>query len=153
MKSFQALHSPALPLTSFHDLLVLLISSSIVFRHVLFSLPRLLYPWGFQSNAVFSVAPASLCNVCLIHFHFLLFIWFSIYFWWVIHHSSLFVIILSVHFIFIIHLKHLFTNIFILLFIWLVVFQVSQAYNNKYSYIVSYILQMSGKGRNRDGKR
>ena len=44
MKSFQALRSPAIPLTSFHGLLVLLISSSIVLRHVLFSLPLLLYP-------------------------------------------------------------------------------------------------------------
>ena len=57
MKSFQALRSPAIPLTSFHDLLVLLISSSIVLRHVLFGLPLLLYPRGFQSNAVFSVPP------------------------------------------------------------------------------------------------
>jgi len=91
MKSFQALWSPAIPLTSFHDLLVLLISSSIVLRHVLFSLPLLLYPWRFQSNAVFSIAPVSLRNVCPIQFHFLLFIWFPIDFWWVILHSSLFV--------------------------------------------------------------
>ena len=129
MKSFQALRSPAIPLTSFHDLLVLLISSSVVLCHVLFGLPLLLYPWGFQSNAVFSIAPVSLCNVCPIQFHFLLFIWFSIDFWLVILHSSLFVI-LSVHFILIICLKHLFTNICSLLLIWLVVFQVSQAYNN-----------------------
>jgi hypothetical protein len=54
---------------------------------------------------------------------------FSIDFWWVTLHSSSFVI-LSVHFIFIIRLKHLFTNICSLLAIWLVVFQVSQAYNN-----------------------
>ena len=109
MKSFQALRSPAIPLTSFHDLLVLLISSSVVLRHVLFGLPLLLYPWGFQSNSVFSIAPVSLRNVCPIQFHFLLFIWFSIDFWWVILRSSSFVI-LSVHFIFIIGLKHLFTN-------------------------------------------
>ena len=32
MKSFQALRSSAIPLTSFHDFLVLLISSSIVLR-------------------------------------------------------------------------------------------------------------------------
>ena len=86
MKSFQALQSPAIPLTSFHDLLVLLISS-IFLRHVLFGLPLLLYPWGFQFNAVFSIAPVSLRNVCPIHFHFLLFIWFSIDFWWVILHN------------------------------------------------------------------
>ena len=129
MKSFQALQSPAIPLTSFHDLLVLLISSFIALRHVPFSLPLLLYPWGFQANAVFSIAPVSLRNVCSIQFHFLLFIWFSVDFWWAILHSSLFVISL-VHFIFIIHLKHLFTNICSLLVIWLAVFQVSQAYNN-----------------------
>ena len=43
LKSFQALRSPAICLTSFHDL-VLLISSFIVLHHVLFSLPHLLYP-------------------------------------------------------------------------------------------------------------
>jgi len=84
MKSFQALRSPAILLTSFHNLLVLRISSSFVLRHVLFGLPLLLYPWGFQSNAVFSIAPVSLRNVCPIQFHFLLFIWLSIDFWWVI---------------------------------------------------------------------
>ena len=84
VKNFQALRSPAIHLTSFHDLLVLLISSCIVLRHILFGLPLLLYPWRFQSNAVFSIAPASLRNVCPIQFHFLLFIWFSIDFWWVI---------------------------------------------------------------------
>jgi len=52
------------PPISFHDLLVLLISSSIVLRHVLFGLPLLQYPWGFQSNAVFSIALVSLRNVC-----------------------------------------------------------------------------------------
>jgi len=129
MKSFQALRSPTIPLTSFHYLPVFLISSSIVLHHVLISLPLLLYPWGFQSNAVFSIAPPPLCNVCPIQFHFLLFIWISIGFCLVILHSSSFVI-LSVHFIFIIRLKHLFINVCNLLVIWLVVFQVSQAYNN-----------------------
>jgi len=47
----------------------------------------------------------------------------------VILYSSSFVI-LSVHFIITIRLKHLFTNICSLLVIWLVVFQVSLAYNN-----------------------
>ena len=138
MKSFQALRSPAIPLTSFHDLLVLLISSSIVLRHVLFGLPLLLYPWGLQSNGVFSIAPASLRNVCPIQSYFLLFIWFSIDLWWVVLHSSSFVI-LSVHFIFIIRLNHLFTNICSLLVIWLVVFQVSQAYNNNTDFTLAPI--------------
>ena len=131
MKSFQVLRSPAIPLTSFLDLPVLLISSStsIVLRHVLFDLPLLLYPLGFQSNAVLSIAPVSLRNVCPIQFHFHLFIWISICFCLVILLSSSFVI-LSVHFIFIIRLKHLFINVCNLLVIWLVVFQVSQAYNN-----------------------
>ena len=57
MKSFQALRSPAIPLTSFHVFPVPLISSSIVLCHVLLGLPLRLYPWGFQSNAVFSTAP------------------------------------------------------------------------------------------------
>ena len=91
IKSFQALQSPAIPLTSFHDLPVPLTSSSTVLRHVLFGLPLLLYPWGFQSNAVFSIAPSSLRNVCPIQFHFLLFIRFSISFCWVILHNSSFV--------------------------------------------------------------
>ena len=108
---------------------MLLISSSIILRQVLFGLPLLLYPRGFQSNAVFSISPVSLRNVCLIQFHFLIFIWFSIDFWCVILHTSRFVI-LSVHFIFIIRLKHLFTNLCSVLVIWLVVLQVSQAYNN-----------------------
>ena len=68
-------------------------------------------------------------NVCPIQFSFLLFIWFSIGFWWVIFHSSSFVI-LSVHFVFIIHLMHLFTNICNVLGICLAVFPVSQVYNN-----------------------
>ena len=129
MKSFQALWSPAIPLTSFHDLPIFLISSSIVLRHALFGLPLLLYPWGFQSNAVFSIAPASLINVCPIQFHFILFIWISIGFCLVILHSSSFVI-LSVHFMFIIRLKHLFINVCNLPVIWLAVFQVSHPYNN-----------------------
>jgi len=128
-KSFQALRSPAIPLTSFHDLPLFLISFSIVLHRVLFSLPLLLYPRGFQSNAVFSIAPPSLRNVCPIIFYFLLFIWISIDFCLVILRSYSFVILL-VYFTFIIHLKHLFINVCNLLLIWLAVFQVSQAYNN-----------------------
>jgi hypothetical protein len=90
----------------------------LVLRHVLFGLHLLLYPWGFQSSAVFSIAPASLLNpfnvkinpichllalleahhilhvsrirvnVCLILFHFLLFIRISIGFCLVILHGS-----------------------------------------------------------------
>jgi hypothetical protein len=105
LKSFQALRSPAIPLTSFCDLPVPLISSSVVLRRVLFGLPLLLYPSGFQSNAVFSIASTYLRIVCPVQFHFLLFIWFSIGFCWVILQSSSFVI-LSVHFIFIIRPKH-----------------------------------------------
>jgi hypothetical protein len=78
MKSFQALWSPAIPLTLFHDLPVFLISFSIILRHVLYGLPLLLYPWEFPSHVVFSIAIASLHNVCLVQFHFLLFIWISI---------------------------------------------------------------------------
>jgi hypothetical protein len=92
VKSFQALRFPAIPLTSFHDLPVFLISSSVVLRHVLFGLPLLLYPCGFQSNAVFSVFPVSLRNVCPIQFYFLLFIIISIGFCLVIIHSFSFVI-------------------------------------------------------------
>jgi hypothetical protein len=83
------LRSPAITLTLFHDLPIFLISSSIVLCHILFGVPVHLYPWGFQSNAVFSIAPASLRIVCLIQFHFLLFIWISIGFCLVILHSSI----------------------------------------------------------------
>ena len=116
MESFQPLRSPAIPLTSFHYVLFLLIPSSTALRQVLFGIPLLLHPWGFQSNAVFSVAPVSIRNVCPIQFHFLLYIWFSIDFWWVILHSSSFVTS-SVHYIFIIRLKHLFKDICRLLFV------------------------------------
>jgi hypothetical protein len=44
MKSFQVLRSLAVPLTSFHYLPVLLISASVVLRHVLYSLPLLQCP-------------------------------------------------------------------------------------------------------------
>ena len=132
-KSFQALRSPAIPLTSFHDLLVLLISSSIVLRHVLFGLSLLLFPE--DSNLMqFSLLLLFLYVMCPIQFHFLLFIWFSIEFWWVILRTPSF-IILSVHFIFIIRLKHLFTNICSLV-IWLVVLQVSQTYNTDFTFVL-----------------
>ena len=124
MNSFQALPSPAIPLTSFYNLPVLLISSSIVLRHVLFGLPLLLYPWGFQSNVVFSIAPASLHNVSNpIPSHFLLFMRIFIGFCLVILCNSLFVILL-VHFIFITRLKHLFINICNIFVVCLVVFLV-----------------------------
>jgi len=64
MKSFQALRSLAIPLASYHNFSLLLFSSSIVLHRVIFGLPLLLYPWGFQSNAVFSVAPA-FCVMCV----------------------------------------------------------------------------------------
>ena len=64
MKSFQALRSPSVPLTSFHHLPVPLISSSTVLRHVLCCLPLLLYPCGFQSNA-FSILLLLLCLMCV----------------------------------------------------------------------------------------
>jgi hypothetical protein len=44
MKSFQALRSPAIPLTLFHDLPIFLTSSSVVLCHILFGLPVSLYP-------------------------------------------------------------------------------------------------------------
>jgi hypothetical protein len=50
MNIFQLIRFPAIPLTSFHNLLVPRISFCIVLRHVLFGLPLLLYPWGFQSK-------------------------------------------------------------------------------------------------------
>jgi len=101
MNNTRSFRFPAITLKSFHDRLVLLISPSTPIRHVPFSLPLLLYPWGFQSNADFSIASVSLRNVCPVQFHFLLFIRISIYFQWAILLSSAFVTFL-VNFIFII---------------------------------------------------
>jgi hypothetical protein len=135
MTSSQALRSAAIPL----DLIPWPFCVSyfiLVLRHVLFGLPLLLYLWGFQSNAVFSIASASLRNMCPIQFH-LLYNWISIGFCLVILHSSSFVF-LSVSFIFIIRLKYLFINVCTLLVIWLVVFQVLQAYNNTdFTYVLN----------------
>jgi len=77
----------------------------------------------------FLYCSSCLHNMCPIQFHFLLLIWLSIEFWWVVFHTFSFVI-LSGHFIFIMLLKNLFTNKCSLLVIWFVVFQVSQAYKN-----------------------
>ena len=69
--------SSYIPLTSFHDLPVLLISSSIVLRHVLFGLPLLPYPWGFQCPSIYGATapsgpwPPSKCAST--RHHFLLF--------------------------------------------------------------------------------
>jgi hypothetical protein len=57
MTIFQTLRSPDIPLTSFHVLPVFLISSSIVFRHVLFALPILLYPFYTPLHHVPTVKP------------------------------------------------------------------------------------------------
>ena len=103
---------------------------SMIFLFLLFH-PLLSFT-TFSSAYLFFCIPedSSLMLFSLLRlFHFLLFIWFSVGFCWMILHSYSFVI-LSIHFIFIVCLKHLFTNICNLLVIWLVVFHVSQAYNN-----------------------
>ena len=112
-------------------MIVLLLLFHPLLSFATFSSAYLFFYIPENSNLMlFSLLLLLLCdNMCPIQFHFLIFIWFSIGFCWVIFHSSSFVI-LSVHLIFIIHLKHLFTNICNLLVIWLVIFQVSQVYNN-----------------------
>ena len=55
MESFQALRSPAIPFTSFHDLLVLLISSSVALRHGLVGLLQCGYLTIVNSGCVFFV--------------------------------------------------------------------------------------------------
>ena len=52
-KNFQTLRSPGIPVTSFHDVPVLLISSSIVILHALFGLLLFLYIMFVQSNSIF----------------------------------------------------------------------------------------------------
>ena len=150
MKNFRSLRSPSIPLTSFHDISVFLISSSIVLCHVLFGLSLLLYPWGFQSNVVFSIAPASLRNVCPIQLHFPLFIWISIGFCLVILHSSSFVI-LSVHFILIIRLKYLFINDVLywysILITYEVAFIVKKSALRKQNFSLTYLINFSCHSR------
>ena len=62
MKSFQELRFPFIPLTSFHDLLVLLISSSIVLRHVLYL--SVYIPEDFNLMR-FSLLLVFLCVMCV----------------------------------------------------------------------------------------
>jgi hypothetical protein len=84
-------------------------------------------------------------NACPIQFHFLLFIWVSIDFCLVILHSFSF-LILSVHFTFIIFLKHLLISVCNLLVIWLVVFQVSQAYNSTdFTFVLNSLRRFNDK--------
>ena len=113
-----------------HSMIFLCFLFYPVLSFATFSAAYLFFSISEDSNLIrfFSIAPASLRNVCPIRFHFLLFIWVSIGFCLVIFHNSS-IVILSVHFIFIIRLKHLFINICSLLVIWLVVFQISQVCN------------------------
>ena len=65
MKSFQALRSPAVPLTSFYDLPVFLISSSVVLRH--FSLAYLFFYIPEDSNPMqFSLLLLLLFVMCVL---------------------------------------------------------------------------------------
>jgi hypothetical protein len=63
MKSSQALRFVAIPLTSFHDLPVPLILSSVVLCHVLFGLPNPCFP--FHAKGV-----ASYIRLLTLHFSF-----------------------------------------------------------------------------------
>ena len=64
LKTFQTLRSPAIPLTSFHDFPVLLISSSVVLRHVLFGLPFFYIPED-SSLMRFCLLLLFLCVMCV----------------------------------------------------------------------------------------
>ena len=103
--SCQALRSPSIPLTSFHYLPVLLISSSIVLRQV--SSAYLFFYIPEDSNLIqFSLLLQLLCVLC-------------------VQSNSVFFflsdVLLVVHFMFIIRLKHLFINICSIFVVWLVV--------------------------------
>ena len=79
------------------------VSSATVLLQVCFGLLLHLFPYGFQSNAVFSIHPLSFLNVCPIQFHFRSLVSNLIYFWPDFSHDSLFdiisghIILLKIH--------------------------------------------------------
>lgn len=97
-------------LTSLQVFPISIISSSVVLPPVFLGHPLLLAPWGFRSNASFSMAPAGFLRVCPIHLYFLFSIWVSIGSRFVISHKE-FVDSVSGHLMFKIRLKNLFTNL------------------------------------------
>jgi hypothetical protein len=97
-------------LTSLQFFPISVISSSVVLLQVFLGRPLLLTPWGFQSNASFSMVPAGFLRVWPIHLHFLFLTWMSIGSCSVISHRELFDIV-SGHLMLKMRLKHLFTNL------------------------------------------
>jgi hypothetical protein len=57
-------------LTSLHVFPISVISSSILLLQVFLGRSLLVAPWGFQSNAAFSMAPAGFLKAWPIHFIF-----------------------------------------------------------------------------------
>ena len=113
-------------LTSLHVLPHFPASSRMVPFHVCFSLPLLLAPCGFQSNACFSMNSSPFLRVWLIHHHYLITIFDTIDFSEVASHS-LVLLIISGHLMPIILCQHWLTNICNLFVIWLVTFHISHA--------------------------
>lgn len=111
-------------LTSLHVLPHFPASSRMVLFHVCFSLPLLLAPCGFQSNACFSMNSPPFLRVCLIHHHYLIIIFDTIGFSPVASHRVVLLIILG-HLMPIILHQHWLTNICNLFVIWLVTFNIS----------------------------
>lgn len=115
-------------LASLHDILLLFKSLSTVLLHVVFGLPRFLFPCGFQSHTHLAMQLRDLLRVWPIHLHLLLVIVFLIGSCLVILQRSSFLIIFG-HQMFSMYLRHLFTYACRLCTAALLIFQVSQPYS------------------------
>jgi hypothetical protein len=80
-------------LTSLQAFPISVISSSVVLLQVFLGRSLLLAPWGFQSNASFSIASASFLKVWPLHLYFLFLIWMSVGSCFVIPRRQLFDIV------------------------------------------------------------
>ena len=88
-----------------------------------------LFPWGFQSSALFGISPSSFLNVWPIHLNFLFLISTFISSCLVTFHRSLLEIIFGNH-ILNIYLRHLFTKVCSLRWIFFVTSQVAHPYKS-----------------------
>jgi len=118
--------SAAKNLSSFQLLAASLI---IDLLQLFFGLPLFLFPWGFQSRAVFGISSSSFLNVWPIYLNFLFLISKFISSCPVTFHRSLLEIMFGHH---ILHKyrRHLFTNVCILLWISFLTSQVSHPYKS-----------------------
>jgi hypothetical protein len=126
MSSFYFRLSAAKNLSSFHLLPASLFTDLL---QLFISLPLFLFPWGFQSSALFGISPSSFLNVWPIHLTFLFHISTFISSCLVTFHRSLLEII-SGHHILNIYVRHLFTEVCSLRWMSFVTSQVSHPYKS-----------------------